>query len=64
MILVIEKKFIGENNMFLSHYQIIKEGEQDKFAVIDIEEFKKIRSLLNNPEKLHDYLDYLHIQEI
>ena len=50
--------------MFLSHYQIIKEGEKDKFAVIDIGEFKKIKSLLNNTEKLQDYLDYLHIQEI
>jgi len=44
--------------------QIISDQGQAKFAVIDFEEFKYIQSLLQDEEKLEDYLDYLHVQKI
>ncbi len=50
--------------MLLENYQIIKQGDSDRFAIIDIAEFQKVRELLSNAEKLQDYLDYLHIQEV
>ncbi|MGZ8928677.1 MAG: hypothetical protein ACXW03_09495, partial [Methylobacter sp.] len=46
------------------HVQIIEEHGQAKFAVIDFEEYLSIKALLSEPEKLEDYLDYLHMQEI
>ncbi len=48
----------------LEHVQIIEEHGQAKFAVIDFEEYLSIKALLSEPEKLEDYLDYLHMQEI
>ncbi len=48
----------------LENAQIIKEHGQAKFAVIEFEEYLLIKELLSNAEKLEDYLDYLHIQEV
>jgi len=48
----------------LEHVQISKEHGQAKFAVIDFEEYQAIKALLSEPEKLADYLDYLHMQAV
>ena len=48
----------------LEHVQIIEEHGQAKFAVIDFEEYLSIKALLSEPEKLADYLDYLHMQSV
>lgn len=48
----------------LENAQIIQENGQAKFAVIDFQEYLQIKELLSNSEKLEDYLDYLHIQEV
>jgi hypothetical protein len=48
----------------LEHVQIIEEQGQAKFAVIDFEEYLSIKALLSEPDKLEDYLDYLHMQAI
>ncbi|MFZ2168954.1 MAG: hypothetical protein WAW61_04870 [Methylococcaceae bacterium] len=48
----------------LEHVQIIEEHGQAKFAVIDFEEYLSIKALLSEPEKLADYLDYLHMQTV
>ena len=48
----------------LENVQVIQEKGQNKFAVIDFEEFVLVKDLLSNAEKLEDYLDYLHIQTI
>ena len=50
--------------MILENYKILQESGVDRFAVIDFSEFGKTKELLNNKEKLQDYLDYLHIQDI
>jgi hypothetical protein len=44
--------------------QIIKENGHAKFAVIAFEEYQQAKELLSNSEKLEDYLDYLHIQNV
>jgi hypothetical protein len=61
---VIDEKVTGENNMLLDNYQIIKESGIERFAVIDFSDFKEIKELFNSTEKLQDFLDYLHIQEV
>jgi hypothetical protein len=48
----------------LENVQIIKENEQARFAVIPYTEFQEIQTLLSNPDKLADYLDYLHMQQV
>ena len=48
----------------LEHVQIIEEHGQAKFAVIDFEEYLSIKALLSEPEKLEDYLDFLHMQAV
>ena len=48
----------------LENVQVIQEKGQNKFAVIDFEEFVLVKDLLSNTEKLEDYLDYLHIQAV
>jgi hypothetical protein len=48
----------------LENVQIITENEQAKFAVIPFAEFQEIQTLLSNPDKLADYLDYLHMQQV
>jgi len=50
--------------MLLESFQIIKENGSERFAIVDFSEFKQVREMLKNIEKLQDYLDYLHIQEI
>ena len=48
----------------LEHVQIFEEHGQAKFAVIDFEEYLSIKALFSEPEKLADYLDYLHMQSV
>ena len=48
----------------LEHVQIIEEQGQAKFAVIDFEEYLSIKALLSEPERLADYLNYLHMQAV
>jgi hypothetical protein len=50
--------------MILDNYQVIKENGIERYAVIDFSEFKKIREIFSSKEKLQDYLDYLHIQDV
>ena len=44
--------------------QIIKDHEEARFAVIPYEEYLALRELLTDREKLADYLDYLHAQQV
>ncbi len=44
--------------------QIIKEKDVAKFAVITYDDFLYLQDLLTNEDKLEDYLDYLHIQNV
>ena len=48
----------------LEYIQIIEAHGQAKFAAIDFEEYQSIKALLSEPEKLADYLDYLHMQVV
>jgi hypothetical protein len=50
--------------MLLDNYQVIKENGNELFAVIDFNEFKQAKEIISNTEKLQDYLDYLHIQDL
>lgn len=58
-----ERKRIGDGKM-LEKVQIIRENEEAKFAVIPYEDYLQIRDLLEDEEKLEDYLDYLHAQKV
>lgn len=48
----------------LEHVQIIKDNDQARFAVIPYEEYIYLQQLLSDREKLADYLDYLHVQDV
>jgi hypothetical protein len=48
----------------LDNYQIINEDGQPRYAVIDYSELMDVRLLLDDPEKLEDYLDFMLIQRI
>lgn len=48
----------------LDNVQIIKDKEEAKFVVIPFEEYQELKELLASPEKLADYLDYLHMKQI
>jgi hypothetical protein len=48
----------------LDHVQIIKDKDQARFAVIPYEEFIFLRQLLNDQDKLADYLDFLHVKSV
>lgn len=48
----------------LDNAQIIKEDDQAKFAVISFADYQELRTLLTNPDRLADYLDYLHMQQV
>ncbi len=50
--------------MLFENYQVIKENGLERFAVIDFSEFKQVKEILSSSQKLQDYLDYIHIQEI
>lgn len=48
----------------LDHVQIIRDQDQARFAVIPYEDYVWLRELLSDEEKLADYLDYLHVQQV
>lgn len=48
----------------LDQVQLIKENDRAIFAVIPFEEYLFLQELLNDEEKLADYLDYLHMQKV
>ena len=48
----------------LETVQVIQENGQAKFAVIPFEEYVSLKELLADEEKLADYLDYLHMQNV
>ena len=48
----------------LEHVQIIHEAQEAKFAVIPYTEYLLVKELLSNQDKLADYLDYLHMEQI
>jgi len=48
----------------LDTVQIIKDQDQARFAVIPYEEYVFLRELLSDQERLADYLDYLHVQQV
>ena len=48
----------------LENTQIIKENNAAKFAVIPFQEYLYLKELLSDADKLADYLDYLHIQQV
>lgn len=48
----------------LDQVQIIKDHDQARFAVIPYEDYVFLRQLLTDQEKLADYLDYLHVQQV
>lgn len=48
----------------LDTVQIIKDRDQARFAVIPYEEYIFLRELLTDQERLADYLDYLHVQQV
>jgi hypothetical protein len=48
----------------LDQVQLIKEKDEAKFAVIPFEEYLFLKALLSDEEKLTDYLDYLHMQNV
>ena len=50
--------------MLLEHVQVIKDQDIPKFAIIEFEEYAKIKEILSDPEKLEDYLDFLHILKV
>ena len=48
----------------LEQVQIIEQNGNAKFAVIPFDEYVALRELLSDEEKLADYLDYLHAQNV
>ncbi len=50
--------------MIFENYQIINEGNKARFAVVDYDEFTMVKEVFDNPQKLEDYLDFLHVQKI
>ena len=48
----------------LDQVQLIKDQDEARFAVIPYEDYLFLRDLLNDQEKLEDYLDYLHVQQV
>jgi hypothetical protein len=48
----------------LERIQVITEDGEAKFAVIPFAEYVEVRELLADEEKLADYLDYLHMQNV
>ena len=48
----------------LDQVQILNENGDAKFAVIPIDEYIALKELLGDEEKLADYLDYLHVQNV
>jgi len=50
--------------MLLENAQIIKEDNQPKFAVIPFADYLELKSFLADPDRLADYMDYLHMQRV
>lgn len=48
----------------LEQVQILKENGDARFAVIPFDEYVTLKELLSDEEKLADYLDYLHMQNV
>ena len=48
----------------LEQVQIIREAQEAKFAVIPYAEYLFLKELLSNSDKLSDYLDYLHMEQV
>lgn len=48
----------------LDQVQLIEDKEQIRFAVIPYDDYLLLKEMLNDPEKLADYLDYLHMQQV
>ncbi len=48
----------------LEQVQILEHNGDAKFAVIPFDEYVELRALLSDEEKLADYLDYLHAQNV
>ncbi len=48
----------------LDQVQLIEDKEQIRFAVIPYDDYLFLKEMLNDPEKLADYLDYLHMQQV
>jgi len=48
----------------LEQVQILEQNGDAKFAVISFDEYVALRALLSDEEKLADYLDYLHAQNV
>lgn len=48
----------------LDTVQIIKDRDEARFAVIPYDEYLRLWELLHNRDKLADYLDYLHAQQV
>ena len=48
----------------LDQVQLIEDKEQIRFAVIPYDDYLLLKEMLNDPKKLADYLDYLHMQQV
>ena len=48
----------------LDQVQILSENGDARFAVIPFEDYVTLKELLSDEEKLADYLDYLHAQNV
>ena len=48
----------------LDQVQIIKDRDEARFAIMPYEDYLFLRELLNDQEKLEDYLDYLHLEQV
>jgi hypothetical protein len=48
----------------LDQVQIIKDRDEARFAVMPYEDYLFLREILNDQEKLEDYLDYLHLEQV
>ena len=48
----------------LDQVQLIEDKEQIRFAIIPYDDYLLLKEMLNDPEKLADYLDYLHMQQV
>lgn len=48
----------------LESVQVIKDKNEARFAVIPYEEYLFLKELLHDEERLGDYLDYLHMQQV
>ena len=58
---IIRMKF---SSPMLEQVQILRENGDARFAVIPFDEYVALKELLADEEKLTDYLDYLHAQNV